>query len=158
MIKKVAKIDLVPADLQELLLPETGEYVAIGHNIYEMFPFPVEQYLKLLGFMGKYFNTYNDIFKTDNPDEPKKNLSNTEFFGELAKSLIRNNILDEFFSLFPDIEEDLKNITIDQLTYLLGIIYKLNFLSKKKPIVNLQTQAAMQKMMAMLGLTFLNQN
>ncbi len=151
MIKKVNDINLVPTDLQELLLPEKGEMVPIGRNVFEMFPFPVEQYLKLLSFLSKYFNAYNDTFAED------KNIKQNQFFGALANSLLEHNILSEFFSLFPDIEEDSKEITFEQLQYLLGIIYKLNFFSKKKPIQNLQTKAAMERMQDMMGLSFMNQ-
>lgn len=151
MIKKVNDINLVPEDLQELLLPEKGEYIPLGSNIYEIFPFPIEQYLKLLSFMGKYFTAYNKTFAE------KEKLSNSEFFGALAQSLIDNTILQEFFKLFPDIECEVDVITFQQLQYLLGIIYKLNFLAKKKLSHNLQTNTAIHKMQEMMGLTFLNQ-
>jgi hypothetical protein len=149
MIKKVTNINLVPQDLQELLVPDTGEYVAIGRSMYEMFPFSITQYLDLLSFIGKYFNTYNTIFETVN-----KNIASLEFFGLLAGRMKEDNTLEELFKIFPDMQDDLKEITKDQLIYFLAMIYKLNFLVKKNPI-NLQNRTAMNKMLEMMGLTAL---
>jgi hypothetical protein len=52
-------------------------------------------------------------------------------------------------------QDDLKEITKDQLIYFLGMIYKLNFLVKKNPILNLQNRTAVSKMLEMMGLTAL---
>jgi hypothetical protein len=150
MIKKVQDINVVPEDLQELLLPENGEFVPIGTNMYELYPFPIEGYLKLLGFLGKYFTSYNKTFTN------KDGMTSVDFFGNLANSILNDNILTEFAKLFPDIEAEINEITFEQLQYLLGIIYKLNFMIKKKTR-NPQNNRAIQEMMEMLGLSFLNQ-
>lgn len=150
MIKKVTNINLVPEDLQELIIPETGEYVVIGSNVYEIFTFPVESHLKLLSFFSKYFTAYNQTFDDNNK------MTNQVFFGKLAQIMLDNNIVDEFFKIFPDIEGGAAVITFEQLQYLLGIIYKLNFLTKKKIFQNLHTNIAMQKMRETMGLGFLN--
>jgi hypothetical protein len=90
MIKKVTNGNLIPQDLQELLVPETGEYVAIGRSIYEMFPFSMAQYLELVAFVGKYFSTYNSIF-----EQTDRNIAPLEFFGLLATKMAEDNTLDE---------------------------------------------------------------
>ena len=150
MIKKVTNGNLIPQDLQELLVPETGEYVAIGRSIYEMFPFSMAQYLELVAFVGKYFSTYNSIF-----EQTDRNIAPLEFFGLLATKMAEDNTLDELQKIFPDMQDDLKEITKDQLIYFLGMIYKLNFLVKKNPILNLQNRTAVSKMLEMMGLTAL---
>lgn len=152
MIKKVTKIDLIPQDLQELIVPENGEYVPIGKNVYEIFPFSIQQYLTLLGFIGKYFNSYNSVIEDGRHKTP------LVFFGLLAEKLIEDDLMPEFFKIFPDLEEDFQFITKDQLVYFLGMIYKLNFLLKKNPMQNMENRAATTKMLEMLGLTILNPN
>jgi hypothetical protein len=150
MIKKVNDINLVPDDIQELLIPETGEYVPINKTVYEIFPFSITQYMTVLSFIGKYFNTYNSILGNGE-------LNSTEFFGLLAGKIIESNLLFELFKIFPDIKDDIAEITKPQLIYLLSVIYKMNFMVKKNIIANLQTRTAMNKMLEMMGLTILNQ-
>jgi hypothetical protein len=152
MIKRVTNMDMVPDDLQELLLPDKGEYVPIGHHMYELFPFPITQYLKLLEFIGSYFEIYNGIYKNST------GLSQMQFFGILADKLIEHNLVGKLIEMFPDIEEDIDSITKEQLIYLLSIIYKLNFLVKKNPKMDIQTKIANQKLLEMLGLKVLVQN
>lgn len=149
MIKKVSNMDMVPADLQELLLPDKGEYVPIGRHMYEMFPFSITQYLKVLDFLGNYFSIYNEVY------EQHKDLQTMQFFGVLAKGLIENNLISKLIELFPDISEDVEDITNEQIIYLLSIIYKLNFLVKKNPIKDIQTKIANQKVLEMMGLSAL---
>ncbi len=154
MIKKVSNVDLVPDDLKELLITDTGEFVAIGSNIYELQPFPAKEYLQLLDFMGEYFSSYNKIFENLN----QNNLHSLEFFGKLAKSITDNDMLNKLFLLFPDIQEDLSKITFEQLRYMLGMIYKLNFVVKKNQIKNIENRAAVNNMMKMLGMNNLQQD
>ena len=147
MLTKVETIDMVPDDIKELLLPNTGEYVVIGSSVYNLKPFPVKKYFELLHFLSKYFTEYNEVFA----DQKEQRM--VSFLGALTKKLIDKNLLDEFMSaLFPEIPEAVDNITFDQLKYLLGVIYKLNFLSKNRQIQNMEMRTASAKMMQMLGL------
>lgn len=141
---------MVPDDIRELLLPETGEYIAIGANVYNMRQFPVKKYFQLLHFMSKYFTEYHDVFNS------KKEQGIYEFFGQLSGKLLETALVDEFMkSLFPEIPDAADEITFDQLKYLLGVIYKLNFLSRSLQIQNLETRNASDKMMKMLGLNLM---
>lgn len=151
MIKKVETIDMVPDDIRELLQPEKGEYIAIGSNVYELKQFPVKKYFELLYFMSKYFTEYNDIYNT------KSNQGIYEFFGLLAGRLLETRLIDELMeTMFPEIPNGADEITYDQIKYVLGVIYKLNFLSQNRQIQNMEVRAANQKMMQMLGLNLMN--
>jgi len=150
MLTKVDKIDIVPEDIKELLIPDKGEYIPIGTNIYDLKPFPVKKYFELLHFMSKYFTEYNEVFAN------KKDQGITEFFGSLSKQLLDTGLIDEFMkTLFPEIPDGSDIISFDQLKYLLGVIYKLNFLSKSHQIKNLEMRNASAQMMKMLGLNLM---
>jgi hypothetical protein len=147
MLTKVEKVDIVPDDIKELLLPEKGEYVVIGSNVYDMKQFPVTKYFELLFFMSKYFSEYNELYATS------EGVNMYEFFGLLSQKLKEKHLIDEFMNtLFPELPNAAEEITFDQLRYLLGVIYKLNFLSQDRPIQNLETRTSIHKMMQMLGL------
>jgi hypothetical protein len=147
MIEKVEKISVVPKDIKELLINEKGEYIAIGDNIYTLKPFGVKKYFELLYFITTYYEIYNEIF------DKNDNIKITNFFGILSKKIIDNELIDKFMnSFFPEIPNAADDITEIQLTYLLGVIYKLNFLSKNLPIKNQEIRLAVHKMQEMLGL------
>jgi vacuolar-type H+-ATPase catalytic subunit A/Vma1 len=142
---------MVPDDIKELLLPDKGELVAIGNNIYEIQQFPVKKYFELLNLMSKYFTEYNSIY------QEKEEQGIIEFFGKLAGKLQEQNLVEELMdTLFPDIGEDKNNITFDQLKYLLGVVYKLNFLSQNHQIQNMETRMAYNKMIQMLGINMMS--
>ncbi len=150
MIKKVENINLVPDDVRELLMPTVGEYVAVGSSIYEIYPFPVVKYFELLSFMNKYFIKYNEIFVEND------NMNKVEFLSKLATTILENNILKEFIDIiFGEIDTVINEITHDQLFYLLGVVYKLNFLSQNRPIANLEIRTGTTQMMQTLGLGML---
>jgi vacuolar-type H+-ATPase catalytic subunit A/Vma1 len=150
MIKKVDNINMVPDDIKELLLPDKGELVAIGNTVYELQQFPVKKYFELLNLMSKYFTEYNSIY------QEKEDQGIIEFFGKLAAKLQDLNLVEELMdTIFPDIGDDKNKITFDQLKYLLGVIYKLNFLSRNHQIQNMETRAAYNKMIQMLGINMM---
>jgi hypothetical protein len=150
MIKKVDNLNLVPDDIKELLIPSVGEYVPIGNSIYEIYPFPVVKYFELLSFMNKYFVKYNEIF-IDN-----ENMNKMEFLSKLATTILNNNMLKEFVDIiFGEVDTIIDDITHDQLLYLLGVVYKLNFLSQSRPIMNMEVRTGTNQMMKTLGLGML---
>jgi len=150
MIKKVDNLNLVPDDIKELLMPSVGEYVPIGNSIYEIYPFPVVKYFELLSFMNKYFVKYNEIF-IDN-----ENMNKMEFLSKLATTILNNNMLKEFVDIiFGEVDTIIDDITHDQLLYLLGVVYKLNFLSQNRPITNMEVRTGTNQMMKTLGLGML---
>jgi len=151
MIERVDNINMVPEDIKELLFTEKGEFIAIGEEVYRLKPFGVKKYFELLHFISIYYTLYNDVFAESN------NLKITSFFGSLAKKLIDNELIDDFMkTFFPEIPEGAENINKPQLDYLLGVIYKLNFLLKDRPIQDQATRLSIHKMQEMLGLN-LNQ-
>lgn len=150
MITKVDKIDMVPDDIKELLLPDRGEMVVIGQDVYNLHQFPVKPYFALLGFLSKYFTEYNEVYAS----HKNETLNTYEFLGILAKKLLDSGLVEEMLSgLFPEIPDAAEKITYDQLQHLLGVIYKLNFLAKSRQIRNMETRNATDKMMKMLGLS-----
>lgn len=141
---------MVPEDIRELLLPDHGEYIAIGNSVYDIKQFPVKKYFELLHFMSKYFTEYNEVYNS------KTEQGLLEFFGLLANKLLETRIVEDFMStLFPEIPDAADVITFHQLKYLLGVIYKLNFLSQNHQIQNLEIRTANNKMMQMLGLNLM---
>lgn len=147
MIKKVENTNIVPDDIKELLIPEMGEYVPIGENIYELKQFSAKSYFTLLSFISKYYESYNEIFSKN------ENATVNEFVGKLAEKMLSTNLLDEFMSaILPEIEEPSNLITWDQLQYLLGVIYKLNFLSQRRQINNMEIRTSISQMLNTLGL------
>lgn len=147
MLTKVDKIDIVPDDIKELLLPAKGEFVVIGTEVYDLKQFPVTKYFELLYFMSKYFSEYNELYNNS------EGANLYEFFGLLSQKLKEKELINEFMStLFPEIPDGADVITFDQLRYLLGVIYKLNFLSQNRQIQNMEIRTSVHKMMQMLGL------
>lgn len=151
MITQVDNIDMVPDDIKELLLPDSGDYVAIGNKVYELKQFPIKKYFELLHFMSKYFTKYNLVYKEDIEGGVYG------FLGTLAGKLLEENLIEDFLNvIFPEIKEENANITYPQLKYLLGVIYKLNFLSTNHQIQNMEMRLAHDQMMKMLGLNLMN--
>jgi hypothetical protein len=148
MIEKVDNINIVPEDIKELLMTEKGEYIVIGDNVYILKPFNIKKYFEILHFISTYFSSYNETF-SNMKDE--NNIS--EFIGCLSKRILENDLIEEFMkSFFPDIPNASNDITKKQLDYLLGAIYKLNFLSKPLLIKNQEMKLSIQRMQIMLGL------
>lgn len=142
---------MVPEDIKELLSTGKGEFIAIGDNVFRLKPFGVKKHFELLYFISNYYTIYNDIFTEID------NLKITVFFGKLGKKLKDSGLIDEFMkSFFPEIPNAADEISKPQLDYLLGVIYKLNFLSKNLPIKDQEMRISIQKMQEMLGLN-LNQ-
>lgn len=149
MIEKVDNLDIVPKDIKELLVTDEGEFIPIGNNIYRLKQFSIKKHFELLYFISEYYSIYNDIFNK-NTD---KNLEINQFFGILSKELIKSELLDKFFkTILPELHDTVDNITQQQLEYLIGVIYKQNFLSKSLPIKNQETRLSIHKMKEMLGL------
>lgn len=141
---------MVPDDIRELLLPEKGEYIVVGSNVYDLKQFPIKKYFELLHFMSKYFTEYNDVYNN------REGSGVFEFIGVLAKRLLDTGLIDELMkNFFPEIPDAADVITFDQLKYLLGVIYKLNFLSRNHQIQNMEMRGANAKMMQMLGLNLM---
>lgn len=142
---------MVPEDIKELLSTGKGEFIVIGDNVYQLKPFGVKKHFELLDFISTYYTLYNKVFKQSD------NLKITKFFGNLSKELKDSGLIDDFMkTFFPEIPNAADDITKPQLDYLLGVIYKLNFLSKNLPIQNQETRISIHKMQEMLGLN-LNQ-
>jgi hypothetical protein len=147
MIEKVESINMVPDDIKELLSTGKDEFIVIGEQVYRLKPFGVKKYFELLAFISTYYTLYNDVFTESD------NLKITKFFGNLAERLKDSGLIDEFMtSFFPEIKDAADEITKQQLDYLLGVIYKLNFLSKNLPIQNQEIRLSIHKMQEMLGL------